>query len=316
VLSLFDLEPADYRSHALHDAARAYPETNCYADVLIELVHARGDEPLAMLGGTVRTDFEGDQWTFFKPAPADVERLYGIDIHEMQPYRPLPDQIADQLAAGRTVILELDAWYLPDTRATSYRAEHVKSSAAIEAIDPKAERLRYFHALGLHELEGEDYRGALRLDVRDDSSLPPYMELVRFDAGEPLRGGELRAAALELLREHLAHSPAPNPFDRFAASLREHLPRLLVGDHASYHAYAFATVRMAGSAFEACASHVRWLFGREGEEAARQLDGIVAGSKTLSFKLARRRPFDVDAACAPLADGWAAALAGLTGLAG
>ena len=45
-------------------------------------------------------DFEGDQWTFFKPPPEDLERLFGIDIHEMQPYRPLPDQIAEQLARG------------------------------------------------------------------------------------------------------------------------------------------------------------------------------------------------------------------------
>ena len=42
------------------------------------------------MGTIVRLDFEGDQWTFFKPDPGDLERLFGIDIHEMQPYRPLP----------------------------------------------------------------------------------------------------------------------------------------------------------------------------------------------------------------------------------
>ena len=46
----------------------------------------------------------------------------------MQPYRALPDQIAEQLAAGRTMTVELDAWFLPDTAATSYRREHVKTS--------------------------------------------------------------------------------------------------------------------------------------------------------------------------------------------
>jgi hypothetical protein len=316
VLSLFDADPASYRPHALHDPARAYPETNCYADVVIELVHARGDEPLAMLGGTVRTDFEGDQWTFFKPAPQDLERLYGIDIHEMQLYRPLPDQIAEQLAAKRTVIVELDSWYLPDTRATAYRSEHVKSSAAVEAIDPEGERLRYFHNTGLHELEGDDYRGALRLDVRDDAFLPPYIELVRFDAGERLDGAELRVASEDLLRHHLRLRPAENPFRRFARSLGEHLPSLLASDHAYYHVYAFATVRMAGSAFEACASHVRWLYGDAAEDAGRALDAIVAGSKALSFKLARRRPFDVEAACAPLADSWDDAFAALERLSG
>ena len=58
----------------------------------IELLHARGDEPLAALGFTLRMDFEGDQWTFFKPPPEDLEQLFGIDVHEMQPYRPLPSR--------------------------------------------------------------------------------------------------------------------------------------------------------------------------------------------------------------------------------
>ncbi len=83
----------------------------------------------------VRMDFEGDQWTFFKPFPEDLELLYGIDVHEMQPYRPLPNQIAEQIVQGRTLIVELDSWYLPDTAATSYRSEHVKSSIVAEAID-------------------------------------------------------------------------------------------------------------------------------------------------------------------------------------
>ena len=40
-------------------------------------------------------DFEGDQWTFFKPLAVDIETLFGVDIHEMQPYRPMPDQVAE-----------------------------------------------------------------------------------------------------------------------------------------------------------------------------------------------------------------------------
>ena len=96
--SLFGLDPATYQPHVVHvGAGRTYLETNCYTDVIVELLHARGDEPLAAMGSIVRLDFEGDQWTFFKPDPGDVERLFGIDIHEMQPYRPLPRQIAEQI---------------------------------------------------------------------------------------------------------------------------------------------------------------------------------------------------------------------------
>lgn len=305
LLSLFGLDPRAYRSHPLHSPERIYVESNCYTDILIELLHARGDEPLAVMGCTMRMDFEGDQWTFFKPPPEDLERLFGIDVHEMQPYRPLPEQIAAQLSDGRTLIVELDSFYLPDTSATSYQSEHVKSSIVAEAIDPAGERLRYFHATGLHELEGEDYRAVFRLGRPfSDDVLPPYTELVRFDAGPRLRGDELREAARGLLRHHLEHRPATNPFARFGAQLERDLPRLLAGDAADYHAYAFATVRMAGSAFEVAQSHVEWLLGDAGAPACHALTQIVEGCKALSFRLARRRAFEPEQTVAAIAAAW------------
>ncbi|MDX6704531.1 MAG: hypothetical protein QOI48_377 [Solirubrobacteraceae bacterium] len=309
LVTLFGHDPATYGSHAVHAGGQTYTETNCYMDVLIELLHARGDEPLAAMGWTVRMDFEGDQWTFFKPHPEDLEQLFGIDIHEMQPYRPLPVQIAELLASGRTMIVELDAWYLPDTAATSYRREHVKTSVAAEAIDISRERLRYFHNTSLHELEGEDYRGAFRLGgAFSDDVLPPYTEIVRFDAGPRLAGEELRAAARELLRRHLDRRPASNPFQRFGERLAEDMPALLQGGAADYHAYAFATVRMAGAGFELCASHVDWLLGARGARARAALTRIVEASKLLGFKLARRRQFDPQPALDALAEAWDEAL--------
>jgi hypothetical protein len=305
MISLLGADPATYRPHAVHDSGRTYVETNCYTDILVELLHARGDEPLAAMGFLVRMDFEGDQWTFFKPPPGDLERLFGVDIHEMQPYRPLPEQIAEQLAQGRTLIVELDAWHLPDTAATSYGSEHVK----VEAIDAEAQRLRYFHNAGLYELAGADYRGVFRIgEPAGGEVLPPYTEIVRLDAGPRLEGDALRAAALGLLREHLARRPATNPFDRFGAQLAAALPRLLEGDAAGYHAYAFATVRMAGSAFELLAAHVEWLLGEAGGPAGAALGRIVAGCKILSFKLARRRAFDPQPAVEELAAAWQEAM--------
>jgi hypothetical protein len=305
VISLLGLDPASYEPHAVHSGDRAYTETNCYTDIIIELLHARGDEPLAAMGFTVRMDFEGDQWTFFKPPPEDLEQLFGVDIHEMQPWRPLPEQIAEQLAAGRSMIVELDSWYLPDTQSTAYRTEHVKSSAIMEAIDVDAKRLRYFHNASLYELDGEDYDGIFRLGrAFSDDVLPPYTELVRFDAGPRLEGEDLRGASQELLRNHQLRRPEVNPFTRFGEHLAADLPGLLEGDAAHYHAYAFATVRMVGSAFEICASHVDWLLGERGAEAATALREIVNGCKVLSFKLARRRAFDPEPAVAALATGW------------
>jgi hypothetical protein len=315
LVSLFGLDPAAYTPHALHGPGRTYLETNCYSDVVVELLHARGDEAIAAMGHLVRMDFEGDQWTFFKPPPGDLELLFGVDIHEMQPYRPLPEQIAEQLARGRTIIVELDAWYLPDTAATSYRREHVKTSIAAEAIDVAGERLRYFHNAGLYELSGEDYRGVFRLGREFSGDvLPPYTELVRFDAGPRLTGDALRDAARGLLAHHLARRPPDNPFVRFTEQLRSDLPVLLDGEASDYHAYAFATVRMAGAAFEILATHVDWLLGERGAPASAAFGAIVDGCKVLSFKLARRRAFDPAPALAALAGSWDEAIGVLEGL--
>jgi len=304
-VSLLALDPSSYQPHPLHAPERSYAETNCYTDILIEFVHARGCEPLAMMGCVLRADFEGDQWTFFKPLPEHMERLYGLDIHEMQPYRPMPEQMAQQIEYGRTIIVELDSWYLPDTASTSYRSEHVKSSVVAEAIDPHGERLRYFHGAGFYELAGDDYRGVFRLGREfSDDVLPPYTELVRLDAGVALSGDALRQAARELLAGHLARAPKRNPFTAFGEQLAADLPRLLEGDSAFYHDYAFATVRMVGSAFEVGASHVQWVLGGAGEPAAAAMTRIVEGCKVLSFKLARRRAFDVDTPISKLALAW------------
>ena len=294
--SLFGLDPATYRPHAIHTGERTYTETNCYTDIVVELLHARGDEPLAAMGFLVRMDFEGDQWTFFKPPPDDLERLFGVDIHEMQPYRALTAQVDEQLAAGRTMTIEVDSWHLPDTAATSYGTDHVKTSIIPETIDAEAELLRYFHNAGFYELSGEDFRGVLRVE-----GLPPYTELVRFDGGPRLEGEELREASRELLQQHLERRPAANPFERFGSHLAGVLPQLVEGE-ADYHAYAFATVRLVGSAFEIAVAYVEWLLGEN--PAAEAFTRIVDGSKTLSLKLARRRAFDPAPILAELGAAW------------
>jgi hypothetical protein len=310
--SLLGLDAATYQPHAVHGRGRTYTESNCYTDIIIELVHARSDEPLAALGCLVRTDFEGDQWTFFKPPPEDLESLFGIDIHEMQPYRPLPLQIAEQIDAGRTIIVELDSWHMPDTAATSYRTEHVKSSVVAEAIDLERGWLRYFHGAGLYELDGDDYAGIFRLDhAPSPEILPPYTELARFDAGPRLRGGELQAAARASLRRHLAHRPRSDPFERFGEALARDLPVLLEAGPEAYHAYAFATVRMVGAAFELAAAHAEWLLGAQAPPAVEAMFTVVEGCKVLGFRLARRRQFDPEPILASLSDGWKRAIAAL-----
>jgi len=303
--SLLGLDTANYQPHPVHAGGRTYMETNCYTDIIIELLHARGDEPLAALGCLVRTDFEGDQWTFFKPPAEDLEALFGIDIHEMQPYRALPQQIAEQIDGGRTMIVELDSWYLPDTASTSYRTEHVKSSVVAEAIDLERGWLRYFHGQGLYELEGDDYVGIFRLDGEPSPEiLPPYTELVRFDAGPRLAGAELREHARASLRRHLHRRPRSDPFERFGAQLARDLPVLAESGPEAYHAYAFATVRMVGAAFELAATQAEWLLGAAAKPAGDAMSTIVEGCKVLGFRLARRREFDPQPILESLSDSW------------
>jgi len=317
LISLFDLDPASYAAHPIHSDERTYSETNCYVDCLVEMLHAAGLEPEAMMAGAVAADFELDQWTFFKPTPDDLFRLYGIDLHEVQPYRGFPTLIATRLAAGQTVMPEVDSYYLPDVSATSYRTDHVKSTIVAESIDEDARVLRYFHNTGYHELSGEDY-DKLFATYSGDGHLPTYVELLRFEAGPVPSGDDLRREARALLKEYLARRPADNPFARFSAELEADLPVMLEGSTEDFHAYAFHNPRMVGASMELLAGHVRWLFGDEGraEKAAAQLDDVVGGSKMLLFRLARQRAFDVAGVVGPMAEAYDAAVTELDSLVG
>lgn len=313
LVRLFDLDPAAYAVHPLHDDERTYSETNCYVDCLVELIASAGLEPEAMLGGAVMADLELDQWTFFKPTPGDLFALYGIDLHEVQPYRGFPDLIASRLAVGQTVMPEVDSFYLPDVAATSYRSAHVKSTIVAESIDVEAKVLRYFHNTAYHELSGEDF-DKLFATYDGDGHLPTYVELIRFGAGPVPTGEELKAVARGRFAEFLARRPADNPFVRFAATLAADLPVLLEGSTEDYHAYAFHNPRMVGASMELLSAHVRWLFGEEGEKAAAHLDDVVGGSKMLLFRLARQRAFSVEGVVGPMAEAYDAAMTELDAL--
>ena len=84
MLSLLDLDPGAYLVSPLHGPDRTFRETNCYVDIWIELLHAHGIPAESCMAFAAIVNFEGDQWTFFKPPPEDLEALYGIDVHEMQ----------------------------------------------------------------------------------------------------------------------------------------------------------------------------------------------------------------------------------------
>ncbi|MDB5594358.1 MAG: hypothetical protein JWM36_1319 [Hyphomicrobiales bacterium] len=280
------LDPKNYVAHALHDSARDWPETNCYVDLWIEILHASGLVPEAALGFTVELDFEGDHFSFFKFPPEDLAALYGLHVRELALYDRLEQHVAEQTARGHIPIVEVDAFHLPDTRGVSYHLEHSKTAIAIHVIDPAAHHLNYFHNTGYFALDGTDYDAIMPSDAK---GIFPYTEFVNR-RGEPLAAAALAARACTLLAEHMLFAPRDNPVRRFAAAIEDHAAGVSAREPAFFHKYAFNTLRQLGANFELLASHLDWLTaqGERGFEGAIEGCRTISGSaKSFQFQLAR-----------------------------
>lgn len=285
------LDPATYTRHRLHTQEREWAETNCYVDVWIEVLHARGLEPIAALPFTLGIDFEGDQWTFFKYQLADLYELYALDVQELAIYRPLTAHIEEQLNLGRPLLVELDSFYLPDTAGSAYQLEHVKTTVAIAEIDVAQQRLGYFHAQGYYHLHGDDFTQVFHLrSEKNPAILPPYCEIVKSAPGSPLQGEALLHASLGLLRRQLQRLPDVNPFVKFRARFEADMQWLTHEPIATFHQYSFATLRQFGACYELAGTYLKWLQsqGIGGLDVA--IDSVLSlstSAKTLQFQLAR-----------------------------
>jgi hypothetical protein len=302
-----------YVSHRLHSEERTWPETNGYADLWIELLHARGLEPLAGLAFTLGIDYEGDQFTFFKFPHNDLRMLYGIEVQELNLWKSLETHVAQQCALGRVVLVEVDAFYLPDTAGVSYRYEHGKTTIGVASIDVVRQELRYFHGRGCHTLGGNDYAGLFRLGefAADVGVLPPFAEVAKLEGVRRLDTRALVERASALTRLHFVGAPSVNPVARFANGLEADLVWLRDEPRASFHHYTFATVRQAGSCFGLTASFLQWLAanGASGVlEAAGAFERLSTAAKTVQFKLARmarlKRDADIGTDVAVMAAAW------------
>jgi hypothetical protein len=299
---ILDLDPATYVRHRTHRGERIWAETNCYTDVVIEMLHGMGLEPLAAMPFTLAVDFDVDQWTFFKFPAGDIEDLYALAFQELAPWKPLAEHVQEHVAAGRPILVELDSFFLPDTAGTAFRLAHVKSTVAVNAIDLAAETLGYFHNQGYHALEGQDFRDILQTEgLAHPRMLPPYIEFVKKIPGRsPLRGTALTEASLAALRRQLGRLPPTNPFAPFRARFERDQAWLLQAPIDSFHAYSFATLRQLGAAYELAATYLEWL-GEQGVSGtagpAACFVGISQSSKALQFQLARsmarKRPLDL-----------------------
>ena len=305
------LDPSTYRRHAIHGDGRIWAETNCYTDLLVELVHASGHEPAACLAFTLPVDFEGDQWTFFKPSHAELMQLYGLDIQELAIWRPVLDHVVEQVERGNHVLVELDSFYLPDTAGTAYKLQHQKSTVGVNEIDPALKRMGYFHNAGYFVVQGEDFDRLFEFE-----HLPPYAELMKR-RGSALRDEALVDASLGTLKTHLARVPESNPFAAFKARFEQDLAWLMQAPIERFHAYSFATLRQYGACFELSETYLRWLSqnGVDGLTApADDLHSIAETAKAFQFQLARsmarKKPLDLSPIDA-MGEKWASAMSAL-----
>jgi hypothetical protein len=290
------LDPATYVRHAIHGEERTWTETNCYTDLLVELVHGLGHDPVAMLPFTLAIDFEGDQWTFFKPAHTDLATLYGLDIQELAMWKAPIEHVEEQVGAGRPVLIELDSFYLPDTEGTAYRLAHQKTTVGVNEIDVERGYMAYFHNQGFYAVEGEDFA-----KLFDLPGLPPYVEFMKpVPAFSRRSTNELLDCSLALKKAHLARAPRENPFIRFKSRLSADLEELMAADMAHFHKYSFATLRQYGACFELAETYLAWLSSRSiaGLEVPRAAFATISQTaKAFQFQLARsmsrKKPLDL-----------------------
>jgi hypothetical protein len=307
------LDAARYQRHWLHSDERIWVEKNCYVDVWIELLHALDLEPLAMLPFTVAVDFEGDQWTFFKPPHDELRDLYGLDVQELNVWRPLLEHAVEFLGAGKLISTEADAFWLPDTQGTDYRRLHTKSTIILADIDLEAQRLGYFHNAGYFTLAAEDFANTFRVGFASDPTfMPLFAESIRTDRLVRRSAAELRAASKACWRRHLQRLPTTNPVGRFRDRLETDMPKLQERGLEHYHAWAFATVRQLGTAFELAALNLRWIAETGApspvHDAAVAFESLSAACKAFILKGARainaRRAVDVRQMLDPVAALW------------
>ncbi len=304
---------AGYRPHPLHAPERDWTEVNCYIDLWIELLHWLGRDPVPALCCALNADVDGDQWTFLKPDPEDLRILYGIEVRELNIWRSVLEHVGDQLDRGRLMTVEVDSWFLPDTRGRAYQMAHEKTTIVPHSLNVEDKRLSYFHGPGLFELRGADFDGLFA-----PALLPPYAETIVLDpAMNPGNVEELATRALLLTADHLRRAPATNPVRTLAAEIEAKLGWLAGQDPSAFHAFAFGTARQCGGTAELAADLARWLhdhaavetFGADGDFRA-----VSTDAKALQFTMARAargRRTDLSGVLDRMADSWDAGLAKL-----
>ncbi len=297
-------EPDTYQPHFTHSPDRIWPETNCYFDLWIELLHGLGLDPVPSFASALSADHDGMHWSFLKPLPEDIRRLYGLEVAEENVWMPVLDTVESGPERGVLHTVEVDSWWLPDTAGTAYRADHVKTTIVPTRVDRDRKLMWYLHNAGLYELRDDDFDGVFGLTAGASTALLPYIEQIRSypDRREP-------GALQRITGEHLSRRPDGNPVQRLADGLRQAAEWLPHDGMPRFHRWAFATLRQCGATAELAADfvvHLDQLYpGAAAAEVA--FRSVASGAKSVQFKMARLatgRTVDVEAKLAHMADQW------------
>lgn len=304
-------DPAAHRPHSLHGPGRAWPQINCALDHWVELLAVLGREPAAVAGVALAADAWGDHWEMIELDPGDLADVLGVRRREMSPWRPLADHVRDQLGRGVVLSVEADAWWLPDTAATSYRSEHVKTSIMPLALDETG--LTYLHNDGMFTAHGDDVAGIFSADPAVTQVPRPYVDAI---APGPLPTDWVERA-VAASRRHLAARPT-DPVTRLEAGMIAAFDAVLADPDTLFHPFAFGTCRQLGGTAQLAAGHVRWLAETAGldpavaAEAAEGFDAVATEAVAVQFRLARtvaRRRTPQPGLLAAAADAYATAMA-------
>lgn len=310
-VSLLPIDVDTYRRHPLHDQDRDWTETNCYVDLWIEVLSALGLDPHPAAACAFSARFIGDQWTFVKFSAEDLRDLYGVDVAEINLWKPVLTHVIDQLEFGRPLTVEVDSFHLPDTAGVSYQLAHSKTTIVPNLVDVAARRMDYFHNADYYSLSGDDFDGIFNLVDPDPRVLVPYVELI--DLSRMQVKPDLVDIAVAVAKRHIALAPADNPIEALAARVTADLPTIAEQGLESFHLYAFGMLRQCGVTAELAADLCAWLADRgvTGQatlvEAAANFRGVSQGMKSLQLRLARAargRAVDVAASTDAIAESW------------
>lgn len=300
-----------HRPHLIHTGERIWPETNCYIDAWAEVLHALGVEPLYAAACTFAARFDAGQWAFVKFQPDDLRDLFGIEVAEINVWRPVLDHIDEMLRDGMLSTVEVDGYWLPDTAGSSYHHTHTKTTIVPNHLDRHRERLGYFHNGGYHVVSGEDFRRLFDSTGTPGSWWIPYVEQIRLPHGGVVLNDD---AIGRIVRRHIAARPSGNPVEELAERVLQDTGWLAGAEQDTFHLWAFATLRQCGATAELAADVCELIDGRGfpgAADAAPAFRAVAAAAKSVQFgaaRLARGRSFDPEPMLDTMAGAWQTAM--------